>query len=207
MDKKELIIQRSYDLFEQYGVIRVTMDLIADKCGISKKTIYKYFENKDDLLHQVVKIKVQELYDELADYSKTYPNALQAIQAFLGRTYYVFTNTFLNFIRDLKRFHSDSYQLIMDLREDLMLSFIEENITQGKEIGIYRIDLNASQLSKSYNRIFMALLSKGMNINSECNMQPIAFLNQLFIYRLLSDDGLKVWNSNDYSQENSMMCG
>ncbi len=36
---------------------------------------------------------------------------------------------------------------------------------------------------------------------------PIAFLNQLFIYRLLSDYGLKLWNSKDYSEENPLMCG
>lgn len=186
MDKKDLILQRSFELFQQYGVVRITMDLIANKCGVSKKTIYTYFKNKDDLLYHIVEIKANELQVELTNYSKEYPNALLSIQAFLERSYSIFTNIFANFLRDINRFHPTSFELIIALKENLILTFIPENIRQGKQEGIYRADLDENQLAKSYNRIFTALLSKDLYLSTDNNIHSIAFLNQLFIYRLLA---------------------
>ena len=61
MNTKNKIVEQSLKLFFNYGIQHITMDDIAEKCGVSKKTIYKYFENKDDLLHQIIELQVKEL--------------------------------------------------------------------------------------------------------------------------------------------------
>ncbi|WP_298367120.1 helix-turn-helix domain-containing protein [uncultured Lutibacter sp.] len=51
--KKDLILQTALELFSEYGTQQTTMDAIANDCEISKKTIYKYFNNKSDLINRV----------------------------------------------------------------------------------------------------------------------------------------------------------
>ena len=60
-NKKVVLIEKSTELFLAYGIQHVSMDDIADKCGISKKTIYKFFENKNDLLLHIITIKIKKL--------------------------------------------------------------------------------------------------------------------------------------------------
>lgn len=184
MGKKDVILQRSHELFLRHGVVRVTMDLIADQCGVSKKTIYHLFENKDNLLYQVVMVKSQETGDEIVKYARAQPNALESINVFLDRVYAIFKNGYL---QEVKRLYPKSYQLIMELREALIQTFMEENISRGKQEGIYRPDLNVGQMSKSYHQMFTILLSSRSRVSSN---DPIKFLNHLFTHRLLSESGL-----------------
>ena len=51
----EKILQGAYDLFYRHGVKRITMDDIASHLGISKRTIYEHYDNKDDLVKLLMK--------------------------------------------------------------------------------------------------------------------------------------------------------
>jgi AcrR family transcriptional regulator len=54
MEPKERILGKAHELFNRFGFRRVTMDEIALKSGMSKKTIYQSFLNKDELVDAVV---------------------------------------------------------------------------------------------------------------------------------------------------------
>ena len=51
---KELILKKTGDIFLKFGFKSVTMDDIANDLAISKKTLYKYFKNKEDLVDQAI---------------------------------------------------------------------------------------------------------------------------------------------------------
>jgi len=55
LTKKDLIVKTVSKLISEYGIQHTTMDAVANDCGISKKTIYKYFNNKSDLIDEVLK--------------------------------------------------------------------------------------------------------------------------------------------------------
>lgn len=63
MTKKEQIIQTAEDLFFHFGFKRLTISEICDKSGISRKTFYSYFENKDDLVHHIVKAFMENSFE------------------------------------------------------------------------------------------------------------------------------------------------
>ncbi len=54
MEARERILVKAHELFNRFGFRRVTMDEIALKTGMSKKTIYQSFENKDEIVNAVV---------------------------------------------------------------------------------------------------------------------------------------------------------
>jgi len=53
MEPKERILQKTHELFNKFGIRRVTMDEIAAQVGMSKKTIYQVFVDKDELVDAV----------------------------------------------------------------------------------------------------------------------------------------------------------
>jgi TetR/AcrR family transcriptional regulator, cholesterol catabolism regulator len=53
MEVRERILKAAEELFMKFGIRRVTMDEIASELGISKKTIYLHFEDKDAIVHEV----------------------------------------------------------------------------------------------------------------------------------------------------------
>ena len=54
MEMKERIKQKTDELFRSYGIKSVTMDDIATRLGVSKKTIYHSFADKDQLVDEVI---------------------------------------------------------------------------------------------------------------------------------------------------------
>ncbi|KLV06058.1 TetR/AcrR family transcriptional regulator [Photobacterium ganghwense] len=53
MDKKTRILQATEKLLAMYGFHGLSMQMVAREAGVAAGTIYRYFEDKDDLLHQL----------------------------------------------------------------------------------------------------------------------------------------------------------
>ena len=82
MDEKRLeIIERASSVYMKYGVKSVTMDDLARELGISKKTIYKYFDDKSELVRSIVEMKTQ--MDKALCLNST-EHALNAIDQLFG---------------------------------------------------------------------------------------------------------------------------
>ena len=54
------ILFKARDLMLQFGLRQVTMDDLAHQLGISKKTIYQYYKDKDDLVKAVVNLELKD---------------------------------------------------------------------------------------------------------------------------------------------------
>ena len=62
MSKKEKVIETARELFSRYGY-RISMDELAKEANVTKKTIYSYFKDKDELIKYF-------LYEELNNINK-----------------------------------------------------------------------------------------------------------------------------------------
>jgi TetR/AcrR family transcriptional regulator, cholesterol catabolism regulator len=58
-DKKIEIIEKATQVFLKYGIKSVTMDDMARELVMSKKTIYQYFKDKNELVEQIISFKTQ----------------------------------------------------------------------------------------------------------------------------------------------------
>ena len=61
MDKKEAVINTARDLFQKYGYKKVSMDEIAKTSGVTKKTIYTYFKDKDSMFLYFIEEELQKM--------------------------------------------------------------------------------------------------------------------------------------------------
>ncbi len=107
MDNRERIIEGAAQLFRIYGIKSVTMDSLAGQLGMSKRTIYEIFADKDELLTGVLKWmaeKQKELVKNVLDESE---NAIAAIFKLLEINSNHFQEMSPAFQADMKRFHQE----------------------------------------------------------------------------------------------------
>jgi TetR/AcrR family transcriptional regulator len=62
-DKRRAILNRSAELFSEFGYDRASMSRIAQACGVSKANLYHYYKDKEELLFDVIRFHLEELLD------------------------------------------------------------------------------------------------------------------------------------------------
>jgi len=201
---KSIIIDRSVGLFFKHGIQAITMDDIAENCGISKKTIYKYFENKEDLLRQVIKYKTDELEIYLATLKDEGNDALHELVLFFNKFNAISSSIYPTFGLDLKKFYSSAFIELLKFKHATIIPFIQDNVEKGIKEGLYKQDIESFDLCESFDNVSSLLLINEFFFNPGTNKEAICFLNSLFIYRLVSENGLKVLKKN--STEKQLNC-
>ncbi len=142
MDIKERIIEGSAELFKAYGIKSVTMDSIANHFGISKRTIYEIFSDKDELLMSVLEKMAKqqkELAKKVLDESE---NSLVAIFRMFEINRTIFQTMSPAFQSDLKKFH---YDILIMNSENIELPGYRNNfqiIEKGIKEGLFRKEIN-----------------------------------------------------------------
>src|SRR5688572_17225432 len=79
MEARERLLEKTHELFHLYGIRRVTMDDIATGCGMSKKTIYQYFKDKDELVDATAETHIHHNKCLCEEHSKTAKDALHEV--------------------------------------------------------------------------------------------------------------------------------
>lgn len=154
---KEKIIKKATDMFLKLGFKSVTMDDIACEMCISKKTIYKYFSNKEMLIEEgteVIHQKIHTLMDEVV--AKNY-NAIE--ENFEMRK--MFKEMFQSFDHSpayqLKKHYPEIYaKMIANEIEDCNYMFTQ-NVLKGIEQGLYRKETDVETAARFYYTLIFAI--------------------------------------------------
>lgn len=151
MEKKQLeIIEKSADMFLRHGIKSVTMDDLAKGLGVSKKTIYKYFDDKDDLITKIVKTKTSKdrlVCDHARVESKNAIDALFKISEFVSN---MLSNVHSSVFFDLQKYHRDAWEVMEQHKHYFVKSQIKQNIERGQKEGLYRSSINPEVISSVY---------------------------------------------------------
>jgi TetR/AcrR family transcriptional regulator, cholesterol catabolism regulator len=145
---KERIRQKADELFIKYGIRSVSMDDIANALGMSKKTIYQYFVDKDELVDSVVEFDINSMQSDCLALVKDAQDAVQEIFFTIDRLLEQFRNMNPMLIYDLEKFHFRGYQKFMDHKNKFLLQAIRKNMERGLAEGLYRDDLNIEIISR-----------------------------------------------------------
>jgi AcrR family transcriptional regulator len=148
---QEKIILKSIELFLEHGIKTVTMDVIAKKLGISKKTLYQYFDNKNALVMGVVDFHFQEekkvLYQIIEDDQM---NSLEKMIQIIKHITTVFSNLKPIFIQDIQKYYPKVWRQVETFQEEHILFTIEKNIKEGMSTKWFRAELNPIFIARLY---------------------------------------------------------
>jgi len=148
MDIRDRIIEGASELFMTYGIRSVTMDSIANRFGMSKRTIYEVFSDKDDLLMAVLTRMAQqqkELVKRVLDDSE---NSVIAIFRMLEINRDNFQYMSPAFQADLKKYHHDVLMKNADKIEMPDYRNHYQVIEKGIKEGLFRIEINPDLVNR-----------------------------------------------------------
>jgi AcrR family transcriptional regulator len=148
MDYRQKIIEEGAMMFRTYGIRAVTMDMLASRLGISKRTIYEVFSDKDELLKGVLKWMVEKQREVMTKIFSESENVIEAIFKMLDLMADHFQKMSPAFQMDMKRIHMD----IQKSREELIdLPYFSNNsdiLNRGIKEGVFRDDIDVEITNK-----------------------------------------------------------
>lgn len=147
---KEKIINKAKDMFLRLGFKSITMDDIAGEMCISKKTIYKYFANKELLIHESTQLLHKEVHEIIAEIISRDYNAIE--ENFQIRKMFadMFKSTDTSPIYQLKKHYPEVYEEALEYQVQECESCFKQNIEKGIAQGLYRKDINIEVYVKLY---------------------------------------------------------
>jgi len=148
MEIRERILQTAETLFRKFGIRSVTMDEIASELGISKKTIYQNFEDKDSIVHEIARLNMMCDIEESERIHKESANPIEQVfrEATLLRKQASTINPAVFY--DLKKYHPKTWQLFQEYNKVNFLEIVKNNLREGIEQGLYRAEIDIEILAR-----------------------------------------------------------
>ncbi|MFZ5973248.1 MAG: TetR/AcrR family transcriptional regulator [Bacteroidota bacterium] len=201
-DIKDKILTGARDLFLKYGIRSVSMDDIARQLAVSKKTIYQYFADKDEIVTQVAKMHLE---DDRCEFDKVVSNAKNALDELVRMSAHLRKRTReLNpaLLFDLQKFHNKAWNEWTAYRKSFVHTQIVRNLKQGIEEGLFREDLNPDILATMRIELVQLAFNTDVFAPQQYKLPDVHMqLFDHFIYGLLTDKGKKLYEK--YKQEPS----
>ena len=148
---KDKILTEAELLFMRYGFKSITMDDVARELGVSKKTLYQFFSDKNDLVNQCVEHYLETMNTMCCSVVEN--KELDAISVMLQISEQM--NAMIRQINpssmfDLKKYFKPAWDKLEADRRSFIKRVIQDNILLGVKKGLYRKDLNADTVSRIY---------------------------------------------------------
>lgn len=136
------ILEQASELFIKSGIRSVTMDEIAESLGMSKRTLYEYFPNKEKLLKECILYKHKIYSEEMKQLLDTIDNPLEIIHIHISKAIKNISQIHPNFSKDLKKYHPKILQDVFLPLKEKNTAYTKEVITRGKKQGYFRQDID-----------------------------------------------------------------
>lgn len=141
MDIRQRLIEEAAQMFRTYGIRAVTMDMLASQMGISKRTIYEVFSDKDELLMGVMEWMALMKLEMMKNCLRSSGNVIEAIFTIMDHMMEHFRKMSPAFRLDMKRYHSKMVKKLME-KGDYPYDTSKGLLIRGIEEGIFRPDID-----------------------------------------------------------------
>lgn len=190
---KERILQKARDLFMRYGFRSVTMDEIAGQMGISKKTLYQFFEDKDSLVEIVMQGEMAFIETECRRQDQESENAIDELFKDMDSMYEVMDSMNPQIIYDLEKFYPRTFEKFKQHKHSFMLDVIRNNIFRGIREGLYRPEIDVDIAAKFRLESNFLVFNQELFPYGKYSILKVASeINYLFIHGISTAKGKKL---------------
>jgi len=196
MEPQEKILKTSLGLFFKYGIKHITMDDIAKELGMSKKTIYQFYKEKDDLVNQLCNNELKEQEFRFDEMNKIAKDPIHEIMLISDKMRNMLQNINPMFFLDLQKFYPTAYQRFQKFREECAYKNVLHNIKKGIEAGVYRSDLDPEFVSRlRIAQIDMLMFGNNFSYEKISFAKTHMLVLDIFIYGICTIKGHKLFNN------------
>jgi TetR/AcrR family transcriptional regulator, cholesterol catabolism regulator len=149
-EKLDHLLKQAGDIFMRYGLKSVTMDDVCRELGISKKTLYQYVSDKNDLIAKVLDQDIQEDEKVICALQTSGLSAIDELLHIQKMVTEKVQHMHSSIIYDLKKYYPESWGRIIRHRNEFIVGCIEQNIIKGQQEGVFRTDIHSALIAKIY---------------------------------------------------------
>jgi AcrR family transcriptional regulator len=147
------IIDGAASLFRSYGIKAVTMDDIAAHLGVSKRSIYERFIDKDTLLFAVMDSMITRQREMIENILESSPDVISAVFSIIrtGRDHAASMNPLIG--SDLKKYHSAVLNRLKEKCENPDYEAARKILVRGIDQGVFRDDINVEIMGRAFKGV------------------------------------------------------
>lgn len=194
MEPLEKILTAAIELFRQYGFKTITMDDLARRAGISKKTLYQHFANKNEVVHEAVTYYKGKISDACCAAMEESENAIEAMVKIMS----VFDtiNRQMNPLAmlELERFFSETFKKFREEMLDKDVDNVRQNLERGIKEGLYREEINPDFMAKYRMELSLIMYHSNLLVNERQDLQFVGHeISEHFLYGIMTHKGEKLY--------------
>ena len=171
------IVQRVRDLYMRYGIKSITMDDVASNLSISKKTLYQYVSNKDELVGKVIDLEIDQINKGMDCPERDNVNAIEEL-LFVGKI----INKKMKTVNQSSLFDLKKYERLTNARREKMYVNIIRNIEKGQHEGLYRNDLDSNIIARIQISRVESIVDNDILSIEEFTSER--FFTEIFVYHI-----------------------
>ncbi|MBI2428191.1 MAG: TetR/AcrR family transcriptional regulator [Ignavibacteriales bacterium] len=154
------ILEAASQYFFENGFSKTTMEEFAQSMGMSKKTIYKFFPSKDDIIKEITREKLQHVHhgclhcqqDKSIDFMQRIKNVTGFISSEMRKLK-------PQFYSDLQKTMPALWKEVDEFRNQRIYEDFSAMIREGVEIGVFRKDVNIDVLVLMYGNAMQSIIN------------------------------------------------
>ena len=180
----------------QLGFKAVTMDQVARQAGISKKTLYQHYSNKNDLVKTFLMTHHRNTHLEIDRQQDESKNAVEG----MVRTMRILNDEFgkmnpLAFV-DLQKFFLPIFRIFKEKMMEENVASIYKNLSRGVAEGVYRPELNLDFMARYRLDSCLLLFNSGSVLTKMLHPQDLnKELGEHFLYGIMTPKGEKLFQA------------
>jgi TetR/AcrR family transcriptional regulator, cholesterol catabolism regulator len=194
METQQKIIENAAAMFMRYGVRSVSMDDIATKLGMSKKTIYQYYADKDSLVEASIKWDIEHDQKECMLCWDSSKNAIEEVLGIVEMMAEQMADINPLVLFEMEKFYPKAFAHFQDHKNNFILNAIKHNLARGIQEAVYREDINIEVIAKFRLESMMLIFTPDMVATfKKYNVNDLMFLvTEHFLYGIVNAKGFKI---------------
>lgn len=192
MEIQERILDTAFSLFCQFGTRSITMDDIAQRMGVSKKTLYAHFADKDELVVHAISGYLERLNKECIENQEKASDAIDELFLVMHMLDQSFRNMNPIILFDLQKFHVKAYQVFQDYMNNNLQKTVRQNLERGIREGLYRSDFDINIMTQYRLATSMLCFQPDVFPYGKYDMSKVqCTVLEHFLYGLVTVEGYK----------------
>ena len=182
-DRWTRIVDGAGRIFWRLGIRSVTMDDVATRLGMSKKTLYQYVSDKNELVDRVLKHLTHcHSCDIAAIRSREKQNAIDELYAITTKVAEHIRGMHPSVHFDLEKYHPEAFHEMVTKRRKAIFRDMSDNLERGIKEGMYRADINVPMIATIYLTRFDLMFDGRLAPPAKFNMDDLHW--EIFRYHV-----------------------
>jgi len=148
MPVRDRILETALRMFKMYGIKSVTMFDISRESGVSKKTVYEHFKDKEELVKDVMRFMLTNHEQHLEDFRQQSANAIEELLSEVNYMEQLGNTINPVMLYEMQKYHPDIWEEVETFKKERLLHAITINLERGMKEELYRRDFHLNIMAR-----------------------------------------------------------